>query len=189
MRYDGFDSWRLSLSRYDTLTDVALWVRATAGIAPAPERLIPGPLDADLSGAFGDPVLGPQWSDWWHAMLLSPHAVRGGPFPGADGLAGFPELHAFVAARWRDAVAWHGDRQRRGLATHPPADRTATEVVQAFEARTGRRARGFHAEILVIPVRDDVIRRIDGERYLIPEPVYTSRRWRVWLSGLVDRLA
>ncbi|WP_432839420.1 hypothetical protein [Dactylosporangium sp. CA-092794] len=182
----------MSVSQFDQLAGLALWVRAAAGIEATGDRLVPGPLDADDVPAPDAPAgsaLGEEWIGWWRAILMAPHAVRGGDFPGADGLTEAPGLHDLVAARWREALEWHSARKRRELAAHPPGDLRSTEVVAEFERRAGRRARGFHASFEVIPVRDDVIRRIDGEHYLVPERVYLSRRWRVWLAGLVDRLA
>jgi hypothetical protein len=191
MRFAGTESWRMSTNRWDNLTDIALWIRATAGIEAAPDRLVPGPLDADDVPAVAgelDPALGPQWSAWWHAMLQDPETMRGGPFPGADGLADAPQLAALVEARWLEAQHWHSARQRRELNPETAVSKVAGEVVREFERDHARTARPFSASFLVVPVRDDTIRRIHGHHYLVPECVYTGRRWRVWLTDLVAKI-
>ena len=48
--------------------------------------------------------------------------------------------------------------------------------------------RPFRAEIVLIPVRDDVIRQIGPQRYLVPEHLYDGPLWSAWIRDLVARL-
>lgn len=175
-------SWRIGVRAYEHHLDDALWIRAAEGIDVPPDPLVPGPLDADVPAAQppGD-HLGEQWRRWWRSLVRTP-----GLTDGPDG----PELRDVLARRRDEAHAWHVARSAAGAARFDPARRAGAggDVVREVERATGRPVRPFEVDILLIPVRDDVIRRVSQGRYLVPERVYDSRRWPVWLRDLVLRI-
>ena len=60
--------------------------------------------------------------------------------------------------------------------------------MQDFERAAGRPARPFDVELMLLPVRDEVIRRVFDHRYLVPERVYDGATWPAWLRELVERI-
>lgn len=192
-------SWRIGIRRWEYLVDCALWIRAGERIEVPAHRLVPGPLDHDELLRPSRPpghVPGTEWLGWW-LSLVDPAGQR--PCPPADlepaddtpdplGLAPWPALSRVVAERWPEAHEWHVARQRDSLGLLRPASSVTGDVVRRVEASLGRSVRPFSVEILLLPVRDDVIRRVAQERYLVPERVHDSPRWRVWLRDLVLRI-
>ncbi|MEO3922931.1 hypothetical protein ABGB07_03475 [Micromonosporaceae bacterium B7E4] len=199
MELRGPLSWRIGIRRWDHLVDCALWIRASERVEVPAHRLVPGPLDLDELPAPASPlgfVPGAEWLGWW-LSLVDPAGQR--PQPRADlepaddtpdplGLAPWPALRRVVAERWPEARDWHIARQRDSFGRPGPGTSTTTEVVRQVEASLGRSIRPFSVEIVLLPVRDEVIRRVDHERYLVPERVHDSPRWSVWLRSLVLRI-
>ena len=108
--------------------------------------------------------------------------------PDPLGLAGLPALAAVVTERHQQAVDWHSARRSAELARHVPPPAVNSDVVLAVEQTIGRPVRPFHLNFLLLPVRDDVIRRVDESRYLIPERIYDGPRWAIWLRDLLTRI-
>jgi hypothetical protein len=108
--------------------------------------------------------------------------------PDPLGLAPLPALRAVVARRWREANEWHSTRARAGMTRHVPPSGVDGEVVRTVERALGRRVRPFRAEFMLLPVRDNAIRRVFEHRYLVPEGVYDGPDWVPWLHTLVLRI-
>lgn len=195
-------SWRMNIRRWDFLLDCALWIRAAERIEPPAHRLVPGPLDVDLppapsrSGGLSDDILGAEWLGWWLSLVdptRQPVRPRADLEPADDtpdplGLAPYPALRLIVARRAGDAGDWHNTRRDRDFERHVPGSSVTGTVANEMERSLGRPLRPFNVEFVLLPVRDEVIRRVDEEHYLIPEQVYDSHRWPVWLRNLLTRI-
>lgn len=195
-------SWRMNIRRWDFLLDCALWIRAAERIEPPAHRLVPGPLDIDpqpapsRSGGLSDDVLGAEWLGWWLSLVdptRQPVRPRAGLEPADDtpdplGLAPYPALRPIVARRAGDAGSWHNARRDRDFERHVPGSSVTGGIANEMERSLGRPLRPFSVEFVLLPVRDEVIRRVDEKRYLIPEQVYDSHRWPVWLRNLLARI-
>jgi hypothetical protein len=203
MRESGRPSWRMVVRRWEQLIDGALWIRAAERLRIQAGGIIPGPLDIDPvpgpSTSSGARVtLAREWLAWWHSLVDAPGQDRdptaGVPEPAYDtpdplGLAGRPTLGAVVAQRWPEMQEWQTERTREGIARHLPPDMVDVRIVQDFERQANRPAKAFDVELLLLPVREDEIRKVFDHRYLVPERVYDSPRWAVWLRALVERIA
>ncbi|MEE6257040.1 hypothetical protein [Plantactinospora sonchi] len=205
-------SWRMGIRRWDYLLDCALWMRAAERIDPPAHRLVPGPLDFDepaaptrpagqppapaRSGETPDEVLGEEWLGWWLSLVnptrqpVRPENTLEPAYDTPDplGLAPYPTLRRIVALRSGEALDWHTARRNRGFERHPPASSVTGNIAYEIERSLGRSLRPFSVEFVLLPVRDEVIRRVDEERYLVPEQVYDSHRWPVWLRNLLTRI-
>jgi hypothetical protein len=195
MRLSGTDSWRVEV-RTDSLIDCALWIRAAERLDVPPDPLVPGPADlthppAPISTADDD--LADQWLSWWHS-LIAPQRVTRAPDPSLEpaygspdplGLAAYPALAAVVTQRWRQANDWHNAQHQRWRDRPSPV---IGEVVRDIERAAGHKVRAFRVEFILIPVRDDVIRAVDDNRYLVPLPVVEGPAWPAWLRSLFTRL-
>jgi len=92
-----------------------------------------------------------------------------------------------VVGRWMEAHQWQRDRRRTWAdPTLRLPDNGA--VVRDVERWLGRPVRPFRLELIVLPVRDDEVRRVWDERYLVPERVYEGPGWPDILQRLVVRL-
>jgi hypothetical protein len=89
-----------------------------------------------------------------------------------------------VTHRWPQVLQWQASRIR----TAPRPSPNITEIVRDVERHAGRGVRPFRCEMILLPVRDDVIREVHAERHLVPERVYGSPRWIEWLRERVTRL-
>ena len=199
MRLNNIASWRMSLDSASAMMDCALWIRAAERLQIPPDPLVPGPLDIDRPPSpisTGDQVIAEQWLGWW-LSLIAPHRENrpldqtlepAHDTPDPLGLAPYPLLAALVARRWPQAIEWHNARRLRDAEQHPAASLIPNLVVQDLERTVGRRMRPFNLEFILLPVRDDVIRRVDDERYLVPERVFHGPGWAAWLRGLVSRI-
>jgi len=54
-----------------------------------------------------------------------------------------------------------------------------------LERELGRKARPFSLDFVLLPVRDDQVRPIGPDRYLVPEGVCDGPRWPELLRGLL----
>jgi hypothetical protein len=197
LRLHNIYPWRMSLDAAPEMITCALWIRAAERLQIPSDPLVPGPLDIDRPPppiSIGDEVIAEQWLGWWYS-LVAPRRRSWQP-PGPDlqpadgtpdplGLAPYPLLAALVTKRWPQARAWQSARLREAIERRIQAPLTETLVVQALERRLGRRVRPFSLEFLLLPVRDYVIRKVDEERYLVPENVYYGPTWTDWLSRLL----
>jgi hypothetical protein len=50
-------------------------------------------------------------------------------------------------------------------------------VVAKLERELGRQARPFSLDFVLLPVRDDQVRAIGPDRYLVPERLHDGPRW------------
>jgi hypothetical protein len=193
MRRSGTDSWRVAV-RSDPLIDCALWIRAAERLDVPPDPLVPGPADIDHPPApisTADDTIARQWLGWWYT-LIAPHQTPRPPDPALEpaygspdplGLAPYPALAAVVTRRRSQAFEWHHARSSGW-----PDSSAINEVVAEVERSAGRAVRPFDVEFLLIPVRDDVIRRVDDRRHLVPSPVYHGPTWGPWLRALITRI-
>jgi hypothetical protein len=189
----GSRSWRISEDRWSEAFDVALWFRAAERIDVPAGGIVPGPAEIDpppiRSAAEADETaLATGWLAWWQALAGTPplreplDPSRPPPelaFMGPDpaGLTGWPALQRVVAARWSEAGDWHNRRKRAGLAAGPPHDLRTVYAVRDLERELGRRAKSFELDFVLLPVRDDQIRQVRPDRYLVPESLYDGPRW------------
>jgi len=200
LRLNNIESWRISLDPAPYMITYALWIRAAERLQIPPDPLVPGPLDIDRPPppiSTGDEAIAEQWLGWWYS-LVAPHRAARQPanreFEPADGtpdplgLAPYPVLAAVVTKRWPQAQEWQAARKRQAIVRHSPPSLTMNVVVQDVERKLGRRVRPFSLEFLLLPVRDDVIRKVDDERYLVPEGVYEGPTWTSWLGTLLQRI-
>src|SRR5262245_39032610 len=173
--------------------DCALWIRAAERLAVSPDPLVPGPLGLDRPPApisAADETHADHWLGWWHSLvtpgqsLPDPHPEPAYGTPDPLGLAPYPALAALVARRWTQARQW------QTAATPQPAlpHMTINNVVREVEATAGRRLLAFKAEFFVLPVRDDAIRQVTPERFLVPHRIYDTPQWADWLRDLVTRI-
>lgn len=198
MRATGRASWQIRVDRWDEPADRALWLRAVEHVDVPAGGLVPGPLDDDgpalglaatasdggsaapSSSARGD--FAADWLAWWRAIAAGrTEDAR----PDLDALAARPALARLAAAREREFHAWHGARKVAALRTAPVDGRREVHLVRALERRRGRAAAPFRLELLVLPVRDDEVRRVRADRYLVPERVYDAADWPERLEPLV----
>ncbi|OJV78567.1 MAG: hypothetical protein BGO37_07605 [Cellulomonas sp. 73-92] len=204
MRVRGQQSWSIRIDSPSVLADQALWVRGVERIDAPAGGVVPGPLDEDDLPAptprTPDPGLPAAWSRWWTAIA---GGVTVDARPDLDVLADEPGLSRLVDARFDEFRAWHdrrkeraarrwherleqaGTRRRRAGSLSDPL--RETHLVADLERRLGRPAPPFVLELLVLPVRDDVIREVRPDRYLVPERVYDSPDWPARLEPLVLR--
>jgi hypothetical protein len=194
VRRIGTQSWQIGI-RSDQIIDCALWIRAAERLAVRPDPLVPGPLDLDHPPApisAADDTLAEQWLGWWHSLVAPGRSALAGaalePAHGSPdplGLAPYPALAALVTRRWTQVLEWE-----RGARTPPqiPPPSTINEVVRDVQTAAGRPIRPFKLEFVLLPVRDDVIREVTPERYLVPARVYDTPQWSEWLRDLVTRI-
>lgn len=54
-----------------------------------------------------------------------------------------------------------------------------------LERELGRKARPFSLEFVLLPVRDNQVRPVGPDRFLVPERVYDGPQWPGLLRGLL----
>jgi hypothetical protein len=180
-------SWEIHVNRWGQVHDWALWIRAAERIDVPPGGPVPGPLDIEPPpepSMTADRDLADGWREWWLGIVRAQQQrqayVDYGPYE-FEGLAGWPDLHRVVRQRWREAEAWHRSRKARAL--RPSL--IDNEVVLDVERELGRRVRPFEFSFFLLPVLDDEVRALAGNRYLVPEHIYDGPKWRDWLRPLV----
>jgi hypothetical protein len=197
----GSQSWQIRVDRWAEAYDLPLWIRAAERIVAA-GPLVPGPLEIDTppeSTTIPSAEMAAGWLAWWEsvvhaatatlspAMGFSPPDLSLSP-PDFEGLQPWPEFREIVVRRWRQAHDWHNQRKRAGTAQHLPPPLTDTLVVQHVERSLGRRVKPFVLELILLPVRDDEVRRVHETRYLVPERVYDGPGWPDVLRPLATEL-
>ena len=201
MEVAGTRSWRISEDRWSEAFDLALWFRAVERIGAPAGGIVPGPAEIDpLPGRSAAPAeqaeLAAGWLAWWHALAgvtpprgpldpsrPPPELVFMGPDPA--GLAAWPALQRVVAARWGEAKDWHDRRKRAGLAAGPPHDMRTVQAVRGLERELGRQVKPFDLDFVLLPVRDDQVRQIRPDRYLVPESLRDGPGWPRLLRELL----
>ncbi len=194
----GTASWSINVDRWNHCYDRALWIRAAERINAPAGGIVPGPIDIDQLPDPPQAEPGKQvaegWLAWWHALLQVPSPTLPGsacPYPvGAfsppdfSGLARWPALHEVVARRWKTAQEWHSARKRAGVAAMTHHGREPF-LVREVERSLGRRVAPFSLDLVLLPVRNDKIRHVQGTRYLVPEHIYDAPGWAESLRALV----
>lgn len=195
----------MRIDRWDTFADHALWLRAAERLAVPAGGVVPGPLDGDLPAParpLADLAAAADgWRRWWSAIVtpaIDDPVVADGPgawaaratdrvrrIDATAALAPWPELAAAAEARFREFHTWHTARQVAGLERHGHGDGREGLVVRGLERRLGRTAPPFVVELLVLPVRDDEVRPVGPDRYLVPERVYDGPDWSDRLEALL----
>jgi hypothetical protein len=201
MEVAGSRSWRISEDRWSEAFDLALWFRAAERIDVPAGGVVPGPAEIDpLPGRSAAPAedaeLAAGWLAWWRALAGAPPLRE--PFdlsrrppdlvfmrPDLRGLADWPVLQRVAVARWREAKDWHDRRNRAGLAAGPRHDLRTVHTVRDLERALGRRVQPFELDFVLLPVRDDQIRQVRPDRYLIPESLRDGPRWPQLLRELL----
>ena len=74
---------------------------------------------------------------------------------------------------------------KAGLAVGGRGDARTGQVVADLERELGREARPFSLDFVLLPVRDEQVRPIGPDRYLVPERVFDGPRWPGLLRGLL----
>lgn len=202
MEVAGKRSWRISEERWSEAFDVPLWIRAAERIDVPAGGVVPGPAAIDVlperrAARSDEAELAAGWLAWWRALAgalplrepvpLSrlPSAMVFAVPPDFAGLADWPVLQRVVAGRWREAKDWHDRRKRAGLAAGPPHDLRTVHAVGDLERELGRPVRPFELDFVLLPVRDDQIRRTGPASYLIPESLRDGPRWPQQLRELL----
>ncbi len=195
----------MSIDRWDTLTDHALWLRAAEDIDVPAGGMVPGPLDdapPEPVRPLADPAAAAEgWRAWWAAIVTrsdhEPSAAERGavrrayeaapqhPVQADAALAPWPELAVVAHAQAGEFHTWHNARKAAGLRLQGAGDYRDGRVVKDLERRLGRTAPPFVVELLVLPVRDDDIRPAQPGRYLVPERVYDAPDWPERLEPLL----
>jgi hypothetical protein len=201
MRRLGTRSWTIGIDRCNQLYEFPLWIRAAERIAVPPDPFVPGPLALDPlpePSVGPDADLGPAWLGWWRTVIGLPSwtydasAVRQSyvDFCGPDvlGLARWPELQRVAADRWPEARQWHHRRDEQDGPRRSPPSPNLNEAVRDVERELDRPLRPIRLDMVVLPVRDGTIRRVSGERYLVPERVFDGPRFTEWLREELRRL-
>ena len=191
-------------------------IESAGALVPGPLDLDPVPppssWDAESPGDAAQRAaeLTEGWAAWWEGALHRPPpdpvalrlsglaAELGGSGlpryetlfmpPDFDGLRPWPALREVSTRRWLEAHEWHGARKRAGVAAMMRSRPDNGRVVREVEAALGRRVRPFVLELVVVPVRDDEVRRVIQGRYLVPERLYEGPGWADVLRRLVVRL-
>jgi hypothetical protein len=194
--------WRISQDRWSETFDLPLWFRAVERIDVPAGGVIPGPAEIDpLPDPSTAPADGPElaagWRAWWQALTealplrepidpsrLPPEMVFALP-PDFDGLADWPVLQQVAAARCREARDWHARRVKADLAAGHQRDLRTVYTVRDLERELGRAVKPFKLDFLVLPVRDDQVRQIGPDRYLIPMSLRDGPRWPHLLRALL----
>jgi hypothetical protein len=200
VRLAGSASWQIHIERWAEVFDLPLWIRAAERIHSA-GALIPGPLEID---PLPEPTTVPNaemaegWVDWWHAVVSVPRpdplaGVLAGPDlsfapPDFAGLDRWPGLREVVARRWLEAHERHTARKGAAIRAQGPPRAVEPRVVREAERSLRRPVKPFVLELVVLPVRDEEVRRVHENRYLVPERVYDGPGWAGQLAPLVTRL-
>ena len=199
----------MRIERWAEVTDQALWVRAVERLDVPACGLVPGPLDEDdlpaPSARVHDPGLPAAWLAWWDAIARGAVVVAR---PDLGGIADAAGLGDVVSRRFDEFHRWHEARMQRGIdqwrddmpayarahrwraarpGTPGPDPLRETHLVADLERRLRRAAPPFVLDLLLLPVRDDVIREVRPDRYLVPERVYDGPDWPARLEPLVLR--
>jgi hypothetical protein len=187
-------SWRISQDRWSEAFDPPLWFRAAERIDVPAGGVVPGPAEIDplpdrSTSPADDTELAAGWLAWWQALAgalplrepleesrLPSALVFTGP-PNFAGLADWPVLQRVVAARWHQARDWHDRRKRAALAAGPQHDLRTVRAVHDLGRELGRPVKPFHLDFVLLPVRDDQIRQMGPNGYLIPERLHDGPRW------------
>jgi hypothetical protein len=203
MRYEGMKSWQVGVGDAEPFTLCALWIRDVELIPVPPDETVPGPLQTGLlpppSSTYVDrTALVREWRAWWHSIVdrterppVLPPDLTVEPAldtPDPLGLARLPRLAELVRRRWPEHLRWNTERHRDPAGRRAAPNLMTGEVVREVEAELGRKLRPFNLKVTLLPVRDDRILRVEPYRYLVPEQVYDSPRWPVWLRGLIQEL-
>jgi hypothetical protein len=191
MRLGGtHGSWQITVNDGEPFLLAALWMRDAGGMIVPPDDTVPGPLTEVSAVPLGSLDLGVEWLAWWHSIIDSagqapdPSIEPAYDTPDPLGLARLPSLAAVVSARWPEYLLWRRDHVRRRTASDP----TTGGVARAVQVELGRPLRPFKLEFSLLPVRDERIRRLQPDHYLVPEQVYGSDRWPGWLRSLILEL-
>jgi len=201
MQLAGSSSWRISEDRWPESFDWARWFRAAERIGVGEGGVVPGAADVeplpDPSRDLSDAAeLAAGWLAWWRSLIdlppVPPPSDRAHPPaalafspPDFPGLASWPGLQRVVTRRWRQAHDWHTARMKAGLEAGVHGDARTGQVVAGLERELGREARPFSLDFVLLPVRDEQVRPIGPDRYLVPERVYDGPRWPGLLRGLL----
>jgi hypothetical protein len=216
MRIRGTSSWQIRAQRCSQAFDLPLWVRAAERIEVA-GALVPGPLEIDpvpapTTSSAVAAQLAEGWTAWWDSVVRRPApdpvvasftvadvVAELDPlaFPAPDltfsppdfpGLRQWPALRETMERRWLEAHEWHGAHKRSGVDARLWLRPDNSRVVADLERALGRDMRPFLLELLLLPVRDDEIRRVRDGRYLVPERLYDGPGWPDVLQRMVVRL-
>lgn len=198
-REPGPPSWQVHQFDHEQLLETALWIRAAGGLDVPAGGPVPGPVDplpfpSPAVERLDDPDAAAGWRAWWEILLAVPGTGSRNRLelhpPDFAVLDPWPGLQGLAVRRHREALDWSGARkrpeavERRWRRSGP----LTIEVVNEAAARAGRRPAPFRLDLLVIPVLEDEVRRVDDTRYVVPERVLDGPDWPARLAALVEPL-
>ncbi|OIV35272.1 hypothetical protein BIV57_22410 [Mangrovactinospora gilvigrisea] len=176
----GRPAWAVREEWWPQALEVPLWFREVELLVTPELPEVPGPLDVD-PGELPAPGAGADrtgweeaWLAWWRTALLGAAAGTGAEaeLPGPLGRA--------VAARVQEALRWQEGRKKAGMDVFLAGrgrELTVTRTVAELEEELGREARAFDAELVMLPVLEDEVRRVGPAKWLVPERVRLGPDW------------
>jgi hypothetical protein len=202
MHHAGSPSWEVRVDRWSQRYDVPLWIRAAERINVPAGGVIPGPLEADVLpspslSVEATPELVSGWETWWKAVVDPPAVIdrsappEAGPYdpPDFSGLARWPTLQRVSRSRWPEIREWNSERKRAGIKRGIHVNGQIDSTMRQLELALGRAAAPFTLDLVLVPVRDDEVRRIGFGRYLVPEFLYDGPKWPTVVRDLLVPLA
>jgi len=203
MHHAGSPSWEVRIDRWSQRYDVPLWIRAVERIDVPADGIVPGPLEDDVLPPRGSAVevdaaheLVEGWVAWWSAVVGQARVVdftappTADPYdpPGFSGLARWSALQQLVQSRWPEIREWNLARKSGGIRDGLHIDGQINSTIRELEQGLGRSSRPFVLDLVLLPVRDDRIRRVGSARYLVPECLWDGARSSAAVRELLSPL-
>ena len=185
MRTGTNESWRLDLRSGEQPLIWALWLRAAEQIDVPDDDSVPGPLDIDVVPSPTDgtgPDLGRQWLQWWRRLLSVSQDDRRTE-PDFLPTAGSGELQLIMRRRRPEAEDW----RRSALPPEQPPREATFQAIQDVTSAFDQPLPPFAIDITTVPVRDDTVRTIGENRYLVADRLLSAPAWRAHLERMIRR--
>ena len=185
MRTGTNESWRIDVRSGEQPLIWALWLRAAEQIDVPDDDSVPGPLDIDVvpsPTAGTGPDLGRQWLHWWRRLLSVSQDDRRTE---RDFLvtAGSGELQSIMQRRRPEAEDW----RRSALLPEPPSREAMFQAIRDVTGVFDQPLPPFAIDITTVPVRDDAVRTIGENRYLVADRLLSTPAWETHLERMIRR--